>query len=75
MKTIIILLTLILLSSFVIATNFFKIDSNKTDIPAPLNPIFVEKVYACGKIDLIDRASPNYNPHALTDGSLDECDK
>jgi len=47
----------------------------KRDIPSPLNPSYIEKIANCGKLDLIDRTSPKYNPKALTDGSLTECHK
>lgn len=50
------------------------ISNTVRDIPTPISPAFVEKVANCGKLDLIDRASPKYNPHALVDGSLDGCD-
>ena len=69
-----ILILVILISSFVVANQLFIIQENSKDIPSPISPMFIEKIKACGKLDLIDRASSKYNPHALVDGSLKECD-
>jgi hypothetical protein len=72
-KLIIILISLILIGGIVMSETVFKVES-KRDIPSPLSPSFVNKIAECGKLDLIDRASVNYNPKALVDGSLKECD-
>jgi len=52
----------------------FEVNQTPRDIPTPISPEYVQKIYECGKIDLIDRSSVKYNSSALVDGSLDECD-
>jgi hypothetical protein len=69
-----IFLFILLIAGFVLSSKFVLNDNKVSDIPSPLNPDFVSKVSACGKLDLIDRASVKYNPSALIDGSLKECD-
>jgi hypothetical protein len=75
MKSFIVLVCLIGIVGFAFANEylFVNYDNIERDIPLPLNPVFVKQIEDCGKIDLIDRASKNYNPRALVDGSLDEC--
>jgi hypothetical protein len=50
-----------------------SIEETQKDIPSPINPNYIKQINDCGKLDLIDRASPNYNKNALTDGSLKGC--
>ena len=73
-KILVLTIIFLLIIGGVFAMNeIFKIEV-KRDIPLTLNPSFIEKVASCGKLDLIDRASSNYNPRALVDGSLKDCD-
>jgi hypothetical protein len=65
-------IVLILISGMVFANSFNQ--TIERDIPFPLNPEFVKYIESCGKLNLIDRASVNYNPKALVDESLNECD-
>jgi hypothetical protein len=66
------IILLVLITGIVLANSFNQ--TIERDIPYPLNPEFVNKIESCGKLDLIDRASVNYNSKALIDGSLTECD-
>lgn len=70
MKFFYLFLGFVLLMAFVIGNQSFVLER---DVPSVLNPSFVQMVSDCGKLDLIDRSSKNYNPSALTDGSLDDC--
>jgi len=74
-KGILAFIGLIAIASFVLANNYIQINVNEIeeDIPSPINPVLVKQIRDCGKIDLINRNSPNYNPNALVDGSLEEC--
>jgi hypothetical protein len=74
-KKVVLLLALILISVVVVAQNQLSASSPSRDIPTPLNPAFVKQIEDCGKLDLIDRSSVNYNPNALVDGSLSECEQ
>lgn len=74
-KIFLVVLILVLLVGGVFAmSELFKVEKVR-DIPKVLNPSFVKCVEENGKLDLIDRASSKYNPKALVDGSLSECEK
>jgi hypothetical protein len=73
-KKIVLVLMLLLVSVVVVAQNQLTSDNVARDIPTPLSPSFVKQIEDCGKIELIDRSSANYNPNALVDGSLAGCE-
>lgn len=73
MKWMFVLICLVMFSSLVLG--LFHVVKVKRDVPLVYASSFVECVSENGKLDLIDRASVKYNPSALVDGSLSECDK
>ena len=76
-KKLILCLLILLLTTTVYAQYFIQteqVTNNPVDIPTPINPVFIQQIKDCGKLGLIDRLNKNYNPQALVDGSLIECD-
>lgn len=75
-RNVAVLFMFVALCALVVSASNFKINSDITkerNIPLVIDPSFLQKVSDCGKLDLIDRASPKYNEYALVDGSLKEC--